>query len=544
MKFKTQIQQKLGPYIQILPAIFNYQIITKVILAIWLFLLGKIFQALLKSSGRVAVTSGDWKFLFTTWQGLLILVLGIVSLYVYIAFDLNAMIALCGNLLTGGKSSIEDCIKNGFDSVRRLNNLRGLLIAVYIALIAPIIGVGISISLTEGLYIPTFISSVIKGSVLYSALSGVAVLIFLSVGIANLFILHGIVLDGLPAADAGKQSRQMMKANWKDYLKQNILYILTIACLLVAVSVVFLFLPLKLISVLSLPRMIKRLLTVFFVLAGVVISILADLLSIPMYLFKMTQLYYSYKQGREFEFKVYERQKHTGIKGAAIFMIIAVIVAAALVYHQFDQIFPIESNVNIIAHRAGGIEAPENTVSGLETAWNLGAYGSEIDIQRTKDGYYVINHDGTFQRVAGDKRKPQDMTLKEVKKLSVDGEPVPTIEEMLDASRGRLVLFIELKGKTADRKMADDIVNIVKDRQMEEECVLISLKYDLIDYIETTYPELQTGFLTFASFGRTADLNCDYIGLEQYTRKARKRLYGQLTRRPPRSSSSARKLTV
>ena len=515
MKFKTQIQQKLGPYIQILPAIFNYQIITKVILAIWLFLLGKIFQALLKSSGRVAVTSGDWKFLFTTWQGLLILVLGIVSLYVYIAFDLNAMIALCGNLLTGGKSSIEDCIKNGFDSVRRLNNLRGLLIAVYIALIAPIIGVGISISLTEGLYIPTFISSVIKGSVLYSALSGVAVLIFLSVGIANLFILHGIVLDGLPAADAGKQSRQMMKANWKDYLKQNILYILTIACLLVAVSVVFLFLPLKLISVLSLPRMIKRLLTVFFVLAGVVISILADLLSIPMYLFKMTQLYYSYKQGREFEFKVYERQKHTGIKGAAIFMIIAVIVAAALVYHQFDQIFPIESNVTIIAHRAGGIEAPENTVSGLETAWNLGAYGSEIDIQRTKDGYYVINHDGTFQRVAGDKRKPQDMTLKEVKKLSVDGEPVPTIEEMLDASRGRLVLFIELKGKTADRKMADDIVNIVKDRQMEEECVLISLKYDLIDYIETTYPELQTGFLTFASFGRTADLNCDYIGLEE-----------------------------
>jgi len=27
-------------------------------------------KALLSSVGRVAVTSGDWKFLYTTWQGM------------------------------------------------------------------------------------------------------------------------------------------------------------------------------------------------------------------------------------------------------------------------------------------------------------------------------------------------------------------------------------------------------------------------------------------------------------------------------------------
>ena len=107
------------------------------------------------------------------------------------------------------------------------------------------------------------------------------------------------------------------------------------------------------------------------------------------------------------------------------------------------------------------------------------------------------------------------MTLQEVQNLSIDGEPVPTFEEMLRAGKGSMVLFIELKGNTADRKMADDVVRLVKQYQMEEECVLISLKYDLIDYIETSYPEVQTGFLTFASFGKTADLNCDCIGLEE-----------------------------
>ena len=177
--------------------------------------------------------------------------------------------------------------------------------------------------------------------------------------------------------------------------------------------------------------------------------------------------------------------------------------------------FPLETKVKVIAHRGGGNEGRENTLSGLEKAWNAGAYGSEIDIQRTKDGNYVVNHDSTFKRVAGVDRKPEEMTLREVKKLSVDGEPVPTFEEMLIASKGRIVLFTELKGSTADKKMADDTVSLIKLYNMEDECVLISLKYDVIDYIETQYPEMQTGFLTFASFGNTAGLNCDYLALEE-----------------------------
>ena len=48
-----------------------------------------------------------------------------------------------------------------------------------------------------------------------------------------------------------------------------------------------------------------------------------------------------------------------------------------------------------------------------------------------------------------------------------------------------------------------------------DQCVLISLQYDLIDYAETEYPQMQTGFLTFLTFGDTARLNCDFIGLEE-----------------------------
>ena len=182
---------------------------------------------------------------------------------------------------------------------------------------------------------------------------------------------------------------------------------------------------------------------------------------------------------------------------------------------NFDRLFPLETKTQIVAHRGGGNEGAENTVEGIETAYAAGAYGSEIDIQRTKDGAYVLLHDGNFERVAGDKRKPEEMTLKEIRKLNVDGEAVPTFEEALAASKGKLVLFTELKGDTADKQMADDAVKIIRENNMEAECVLISLKYDLIDYIETKYPDIQTGFLLFASFGATDKLNCDYLGVEE-----------------------------
>ena len=65
--------EKLKPYWQALPTIFNYQILTKVLIGIWIYLLGRITQTLLKGTGRVAVTSGDFSFLFQTWQGYLIL---------------------------------------------------------------------------------------------------------------------------------------------------------------------------------------------------------------------------------------------------------------------------------------------------------------------------------------------------------------------------------------------------------------------------------------------------------------------------------------
>lgn len=503
------------PFIQAMPVIFKYQFFTKLLISTWLFLMGRVFRLLLNSTGRVAVTSGDFVFLFGHWQGILIILCAIFSLFVYVALDLNTKTILSRNLLIGENVSVWECIKEALGSIKRLLSIQGVGVILYIALIAPVIGVGLSISLTKGLYIPTFISSVIAGTPLYMIAAVFAVLVFMSVGIANLFILHGITLDKLPVKEAGKQSKQLIRKNWKDYLKQNILFILVMSAVILLVAAVVLGIPLFLVDVIQMSDSLKRMLNVFFVLNGIILSGATDLLSTPFYTMKLTQLYYEYKTGEPIHYQEHPFKLNAIDKYGIIGLAAVVLIGTVFLNNHFDDIFPLDPGVRIIAHRAGGAEGAENTVSGMETAWELGAYGSEIDIQRTKDGYYILNHDGNFKRVAGDSRKPEEMTLEEIRQLSVDGYPIPTYEEMLDACKGKVILFTELKGETADIQMADDAVKIVKERGMEEEVVFISLKYDLIDYIETNYPEMQTGFLTFASFGDTEKLNCDYIGPEE-----------------------------
>ena len=508
-------QKRLEPYVQALPGILQYQIFTKILIGLWLFLMGRVFRLLLNSTGRVAVSSGDFVFLFTRWQGILIVLCALVSLYVYVALDLNAKVLLSRDLLSGERIFVWDILRRALPTIRRFTNGRGIGVILYITLIAPILGVGLSLSLTKGLYIPSFISSVIADTPLYLVAVSFAVLVFFSVGIANLYLLHGVVLDGLPVSSAGAQSKRLIRANWQDYLKQNVLFLLVIAALLAAVVVLLLVLPLALVQLLPLSAGLRRALTVFLLTSGILLSLLADLFAIPLYLMKMTQLFYAYKGEAAIEFHPWKKRKHgLTVLGIVVWLLVTS-VASVWMTRQFDTLFPLDSTVRIIAHRGGGAEGAENTVAGLNKAWELGAYGSEIDIQRTKDGYYVLNHDGNFLRVAGEKRKPQGMTLEEIKALSVDGEPVPTLEEALLASRGRGILFVELKGETADQQMADDAVKVVKEYGMEQEAVLISLKYDLINYIERRYPEIQTGYLTFASFGDTADLNCDYLALEE-----------------------------
>ncbi|MBR4460981.1 MAG: glycerophosphoryl diester phosphodiesterase membrane domain-containing protein [Erysipelotrichaceae bacterium] len=505
--------------------IVAYQLVSKAVLAILLMLLKKLAMMALASTGRVAVTTGDFLFLFTTWQGILLLLFGLVSLYLYVAVDINTKIIFANKFLKNEKYTPLSLLKESFAELPRFFNVGGTLIVLFVSLLAPLTGVGLYISLTRNLKIPTFISSVIQSTPLYRVIYYVAITVLIVVALLHIFSIFAIVIDNLKPREAFALSRCMMKTNWQSYLKQSFLFFLSMLVnALFVIAIIALLLFVLYFCARDLVMSHERMFFVFVVLLIIVGASLFNYIGSFCYIVQMSWMYYTYRE-REDEIPVERSRKHNLFFAVSNLFILGLLVFSSYVIDTyFDQVFVNEISVSVIAHRGGGSEAPENTVEGIRKAILLGVYGSEIDIQRTSDGYYIVNHDGTFSRLCNVNKKPEEMTLAEVKELTISDplypdqqEPVATFEEMLEAAKGNVVLFTELKGNTADQQMVDDAVALIRQYEMEDECVLISLKYDIIDYAEMTYPEIQTAYLMFASFGDVASLNCDFLGLEEET---------------------------
>ncbi|HVO03672.1 MAG TPA: glycerophosphodiester phosphodiesterase family protein [Candidatus Cybelea sp.] len=107
----------------------------------------------------------------------------------------------------------------------------------------------------------------------------------------------------------------------------------------------------------------------------------------------------------------------------------------------------------ISAHRGYSAAAPENTLPALEAALTAGAHVAEIDIKITKDGHLVLMHDSEVDRTTDGEGRVADMTLAEISRLDAGRwfdrkfarTRVPTLDEVLAWSKGRLGILIEMK---------------------------------------------------------------------------------------------------
>ena len=115
-----------------------------------------------------------------------------------------------------------------------------------------------------------------------------------------------------------------------------------------------------------------------------------------------------------------------------------------------------------VAHRGASGLAPENTLVAVRAGIASGADLVEVDVRRTKDRALVLSHDASLTRTTNARevypdRAPwlvADFTSAEIARLEAGawlspvyaGEPVPTLERVLDTLRGSGVgLLLELK---------------------------------------------------------------------------------------------------
>ena len=100
-----------------------------------------------------------------------------------------------------------------------------------------------------------------------------------------------------------------------------------------------------------------------------------------------------------------------------------------------------------IAHR--GLHdsvCTENGLNAFKKAIENG-FAFELDIHITKDGQLVVCHDDDLKRTTGKEGIIEELTLAEIKEnyRLLDGEEVPTFQEVLDLNKEQRLIVVELK---------------------------------------------------------------------------------------------------
>lgn len=151
----------------------------------------------------------------------------------------------------------------------------------------------------------------------------------------------------------------------------------------------------------------------------------------------------------------------------------------------------------VSAHRGFARAAPENTLAALDRAWRAGATVAEIDVQVTRDGHVVLMHDRSVNRTTNGSGLVKDLTLADLKALDAGawfdrkfvGERVPTLDEVLDWSRGRLGFLIELKNYPyRDMPLVETAIAMVEAHAAAEYVVLAGFDHVMLADIHRVRP--------------------------------------------------------
>ena len=195
----------------------------------------------------------------------------------------------------------------------------------------------------------------------------------------------------------------------------------------------------------------------------------------------------------------------------------------------------LNADTKITAHRGGALRAPENTLSALAYTWECGADFAEIDIQETKDKQLILLHDDSLKRITGLDKKVWEMTYEEIKDLDAgsafgeeyEGEKIPTLEEVLNFCLGRLDLNIEIKYNGKNKGIVQRVIQVIRENDFQEHCVVTSMSYQFLEQIKETAPEIGTGYIMTMSYGSISQAEAadffsvryDYV-TERFVREA------------------------
>lgn len=150
------------------------------------------------------------------------------------------------------------------------------------------------------------------------------------------------------------------------------------------------------------------------------------------------------------------------------------------------------NTVRYLAHRGFSALAPENTIPAFELAGKHNYWGIETDVINTSDGHWVVIHDDTVDRTTNGSGTVNQMTLSQIRTLTVDegsnismypNLKVPTLVEFLNVCKKyNKIPVIEIK-PSANLNFISSFVDIIKSYGFETTAMIMSVKKEVLNEI-------------------------------------------------------------
>ena len=148
------------------------------------------------------------------------------------------------------------------------------------------------------------------------------------------------------------------------------------------------------------------------------------------------------------------------------------------------------------AHRGASGHEPENTLSAVEKAIELGADWIEVDVYAV-EGELIVIHDERLERTTNGAGYVRDKSLAYLRSRDAGrGQRIPTLREILDSIDGRAGINIELKGPKTASLAVSLIEGYVRERQWNyDQFIASSFDHHQLRKVRKLNPSIRIGIL-------------------------------------------------
>jgi glycerophosphoryl diester phosphodiesterase len=149
-----------------------------------------------------------------------------------------------------------------------------------------------------------------------------------------------------------------------------------------------------------------------------------------------------------------------------------------------------------IAHRGASAYELENTLAAFLRAAEMGADMVELDVHRTIDNELVVMHSYSLSENTNGKGFIEDLTLDQIKLFRENnGEIIPTLQDVIDATRGKIGLYCELKSRDLEEKF----VNTIRLNEYHDFVIAGSFDHPVVKKVKQLDPKIRTAIMDSAT---------------------------------------------